>query len=85
MRVRTGRRIHRFVASEGMVELSDGHDCLFLPDADFTMLDCPPTAPDDDGADDDHDFGDAPAMDADVMTINSNAVQGLLQPGPPPF
>ena len=34
-------------------------------DADFTMLDCPPTAPDD-GADDDCGFEDAPAMDANV-------------------
>ena len=34
--------------------------------ADFTMLDCPPTAPDfgDDG--DDDGFGNTPAMDANV-------------------
>ncbi len=34
------------------------------PDADFTMLDCPPAAPGESAADDG--FGDAPAMDADV-------------------
>ena len=38
------------------------------PDADFTMLDCPPAAPGESAADDDDGFGDAPAMDADVNT-----------------